>query len=81
MVSIDCITKVNADGSVTLSEEALQHLDLHPGDEVEISIHKRAHNLPKDTSNPLYGMIGLGKAGRTDGPENHDAYLYSDKEQ
>jgi len=81
MVSIDCITKVNEDGSVTLSEKALQRLDLHPGDEVEISVHKKTQILQNEPLNPLYGIIGLGKAGRTDGAENHDAYLYGEKEQ
>ena len=79
MVSIDCITKVNEDGSVILSEEALQLLHFHPGDEVEITVHKRNQPSQHDQSNPLYGIIGLGKAGRTDGAENHDAYLYGEK--
>ena len=79
MVSVDCITKVNEDGSVTLSEEALHRLNLHPGDEVEISVHRRAHPLQSEQPNPLYGIIGLGKAGRADGAENHDAYLYRDE--
>lgn len=79
MVSLDCITKVNEDGSVILSEEALQLLHLHPGDEVEITVHKRSQSSQDNQLNPLYGIIGLGKAGRTDGAENHDAYLYSDK--
>lgn len=78
MASIDCIAKVNQDGSVILSEEALQMLNLQPGDEVEISVHKRDQPSQNEQSNPLYGIIGLGK-GRTDGAENHDVYLYGDK--
>jgi hypothetical protein len=79
MASIDCIVRVKEDGSVTLSEEALQLLDLHPGDEVQVSVHKKGQPSQKEPSNPLYGIIGIGKAGRADGAENHDAYLYRDE--
>lgn len=79
MVSLDCIAKIQEDGSLTLSDEALRLLNLHPGDEVKVSVFREVAPSRHEPSNPLYGIIGIGKAGRADGAENHDAYLYRDK--
>ena len=79
MASLDCIAKIREDGSLTLSNEALRLLNLHPGDEVKVSVSKEVQPSRNEQPNPLYGIIGIGKAGQADGAKNHDAYLYRDE--
>lgn len=84
MASMTFKARVRKDGLLTLPKQVRERLHLQPGEEVEVSI-RADEGMDEQTvrvideesvRNPLYGIIGLGKAGKVDGAENHDRYLY-----
>lgn len=76
MATVNCKARVRKNGSLALPKKARERLNLQPGDEVEISVHRPEASAKEAANNPLYGIIGIVKEGRPDGAENHDAYLY-----
>ncbi len=76
MATVTCTARVRKDGSLTIPKVTREELGLQQGDEVEVIVRKSATPRRKETENPLYGVIGIGKGGPPDGAENHDKYLY-----
>lgn len=48
-------------------------LALAEGTEVELTM-----TTPTENEDPLAGLIGVFRSGRTDGAADHDKYLYGD---
>ncbi len=68
--------RVRKDGSLTFPSEVRRQLSLSEGDEVLVRVESATDAPEERKPNPLYGIIGIGKKGPSDGAENHDLYLY-----
>ena len=75
-MTITVTATVRQDGALELSAEELSRLGLQVGEQVALTVEVEPRPEPGEIPNPLYGIIGLGKAGHSDGAENHDRYLY-----
>jgi len=76
MTAITVRARVRRDGALAIPKIARDKLGLHEGDQVDITVN--APDVPStiSESDPLLGLIGIGKGGPKDGAEDHDAKLY-----
>jgi len=76
MAEMTITARVRRDGTLAISKKARMTLDLHEGDQIEITVNKPETQGESLEDDPLLALIGIGKGGPTDGAENHDTYLY-----
>lgn len=76
MSGITIIARVRRDGTLAIPKQARETLDLHEGDQVEITVNKPDTPSAILDSDPLLELIGIGKGGPVDGAEDHDSRLY-----
>lgn len=75
-MTVTVTAKVRKDGLLAIPKKARERLALRAGDEVQVCVEVPEGTATEQEENPLWGIIGLGKAGHADGAENHDKYLY-----